>query len=68
MHNTTESAAILIANGLWKRGSLEIQGLWLTLIKIWAERAWRNQPNDWGLEGREGRKGMNIDMNKGDLN
>ena len=68
MNNTTESAATLTSNGIWMRGSLEIQGLWLTLIKIWAGRAWRNQPDEWGLEEREGREGQDIDMNKGDLN
>lgn len=30
--------------------------------------SWRNQPNEWGLEEREGEKGQDIDMNKGDLN
>lgn len=68
MNNTTESAATLISNGIWKRASLEIQGLWLNLIKIWAGRAWRNQPNEWDLKEREGRKRQDIDTKKGDLN
>lgn len=65
---TPQQVQQLISDGVWKRDSLEIQGLWLTLIKIWAGSAWRNQPNEWDLEEREGRKGQDIDTNKGDLN
>lgn len=50
-HHTT-----MTSNGIWKRSSLGIQSLWLTLIKISAERAWKNQPNEWDLEEREGRE------------
>lgn len=65
---STERAEILISNRVWERGSLKILGWWLTLIKIWAWSAQRSQPNGCAFKEREGRKGQDIDTNKGDLN